>query len=66
MRGTAADSHCRAKTGTLTSDSALSGYCEAGGHVIAFSILFNHVQVPTAQNAEDHMAALIAGYRPGT
>ena len=33
MRGTAADGHCHAKTGTLSDVSALAGYCKArSGH----------------------------------
>ena len=63
MRGTAAEGRCRTKTGTLDDVSALSGYCRAGHGTIAFSILFNSVDVTAAQHAEDHMADLIARYR---
>ena len=60
-----AQGRCRAKTGTLTAVSALSGYCTApGGRVIAFSILMNRVDVEAAHVAQDKMAALIARYRP--
>lgn len=64
MRGTAAEGNCAAKTGTLDGVSALSGYCEAGGHTIAFSILNNGVDVNAARSAQDRMAAAIARYRP--
>jgi D-alanyl-D-alanine carboxypeptidase/D-alanyl-D-alanine-endopeptidase (penicillin-binding protein 4) len=43
MRGTAAEGHCRAKTGTLflhTTASTLSGYCHTrSGRTVAFSVL---------------------------
>jgi D-alanyl-D-alanine carboxypeptidase/D-alanyl-D-alanine-endopeptidase (penicillin-binding protein 4) len=64
MNGSAADGRCRAKTGTLSGVSALSGYCHAGHGLVAFSILFNSVDVTRAMNAEDKMASLIAKYRP--
>ncbi|MSO41058.1 MAG: hypothetical protein EXQ70_04055 [Solirubrobacterales bacterium] len=64
MRGTAAEGNCRGKTGTLTGDSALSGYCMVGGRVLAFSILMNGVDIDRAHVAQDRMAALIARYRP--
>ena len=62
MRGTAADGDCRAKTGTLSDVSALSGYCHAAGDTVAFSILMNSVDVSVAEDAQDRMAALIARY----
>ena len=62
MRGTAAQGRCRAKTGTLTGVSALSGYCDAGGHTVVFSILMNGVDVTAARTLQDHMVAAIARY----
>ncbi len=64
MRGTAAEGNCATKTGTLDGVSALSGYCDAGGHTIAFSILNNDVDVNAARSAQDRMAAAIARYQP--
>jgi serine-type D-Ala-D-Ala carboxypeptidase/endopeptidase (penicillin-binding protein 4) len=64
MRGTAAEGNCATKTGTLSDASALSGYCQAGKHTIAFSILMNSVNVDAARKAQDKMAAAIARYRP--
>jgi D-alanyl-D-alanine carboxypeptidase/D-alanyl-D-alanine-endopeptidase (penicillin-binding protein 4) len=63
MNGTAADGHCRTKTGTLIGVSALSGYCDAGHGLVAFSILMNSTNVDVARHAQDRMAALIARYR---
>jgi len=63
MNGTAADGHCRTKTGTLIGVSALSGYCDAGHGLVAFSILMNSVNVDAARHAQDRMAALIARYK---
>jgi D-alanyl-D-alanine carboxypeptidase/D-alanyl-D-alanine-endopeptidase (penicillin-binding protein 4) len=62
MRGTAAEGACAAKTGTLNGVSALSGYCRASGHTIAFSVLNNGVSVDAAQRAQDRIAAAIARY----
>ncbi len=64
MRGTAAEGNCATKTGTLDGVSALSGYCDAGNHTIAFSVLNNGVNVDAARSAQDRMAAAIARYRP--
>ena len=64
MEGTAAEGECAAKTGTLDDVSALSGYCEAGSHTIVFSLLMNDVNVDTARDAQDAIAAAIARYRP--
>jgi D-alanyl-D-alanine carboxypeptidase/D-alanyl-D-alanine-endopeptidase (penicillin-binding protein 4) len=63
MRGTAAEGNCATKTGTLNGVSALSGYCNAHGHTIAFSVLNNSVNIDAAHNAQDHIAAAIARYR---
>ena len=64
MRGTAAEGNCATKTGTLDGVSALSGYCNAGGHTIAFSVLNNSVDVGAARVAQDRIAAAIARYNP--
>lgn len=63
MRGSAAQGRCRAKTGTLTGVTALSGYCfNASGRRFAFSILMNDVfNLDRARAAQDRIAALIAG-----
>jgi serine-type D-Ala-D-Ala carboxypeptidase/endopeptidase (penicillin-binding protein 4) len=60
MRGTAAQGRCRAKTGTLTGVSALSGYCDTGGRMLVFSILMNGVDVTAARSIQDRMAAAVA------
>ena len=65
MCGTAADGSCRAKTGTLSGVSALSGYCKAAhNHLIAFSLLMNGVDIYAAHAHQDAIASLIARYRP--
>jgi D-alanyl-D-alanine carboxypeptidase/D-alanyl-D-alanine-endopeptidase (penicillin-binding protein 4) len=64
MRGTAAEGECAAKTGTLDNVSALSGYCDAGTHTVAFSLLMNDVGLDAARDAQDEIAAAIARYRP--
>jgi D-alanyl-D-alanine carboxypeptidase/D-alanyl-D-alanine-endopeptidase (penicillin-binding protein 4) len=63
MNGTAAEGRCRVKTGTLIGVSTLSGYCQAGHGLVAFSILMNSVDITTAHRAQDKMASLIARYR---
>jgi D-alanyl-D-alanine carboxypeptidase/D-alanyl-D-alanine-endopeptidase (penicillin-binding protein 4) len=64
MQGTAAEGRCRAKTGTISGVSALSGYCKARGADTAFSILMNGVDVNRARSIQDRMAATIARYKP--
>jgi D-alanyl-D-alanine carboxypeptidase/D-alanyl-D-alanine-endopeptidase (penicillin-binding protein 4) len=64
MRGTAAEGNCATKTGTLDGVSALSGYCNAHGHTVAFSVLNNSVDIDAAHNAQDRIAAAIARYKP--
>lgn len=61
MRGTQASKRCRAKTGTLSNVSALSGYCTtADGRLIAFSILNNKVWPSSARTAQDRIVKTIA------
>ncbi len=64
MHGTAADGHCRTKTGTLTGVSNLSGYCFNGdGKTMVFSILMGGVRdLSLAHSEQDLIAAAIAGY----
>jgi serine-type D-Ala-D-Ala carboxypeptidase/endopeptidase (penicillin-binding protein 4) len=53
---------CRAKTGTLSNVSALSGFCLArSGHTYAFSILMNAVRPLPARALQDRMTQAIAG-----
>ena len=56
---------CRAKTGTISGVSALSGYCRAAsGDLIAFSILMNGVgyDYERARDLQDAMTQIIARY----
>jgi D-alanyl-D-alanine carboxypeptidase/D-alanyl-D-alanine-endopeptidase (penicillin-binding protein 4) len=64
MHGTAADGHCRTKTGTLTGVSNLSGYCfNSDGKQMVFSILMGSVRDLSLAHAEqDLIAGSIAGY----
>ena len=64
MHGTAAEGNCATKTGTLSDVSALSGYCEAGGHTVVFSTLMNDANVDAARRAQDRIAAAVARYQP--
>jgi D-alanyl-D-alanine carboxypeptidase/D-alanyl-D-alanine-endopeptidase (penicillin-binding protein 4) len=64
MRTGAARGRCRAKTGTLSNVSALSGYCEArSGDLYAFSILMNGVYPTGARLLQDRMAHTLAAVR---
>jgi D-alanyl-D-alanine carboxypeptidase/D-alanyl-D-alanine-endopeptidase (penicillin-binding protein 4) len=66
MRGTTAQDHCQAKTGTLSNASALAGYCRTrDGHLLAFAFIENLVYTPTAKAAEDRLAIALARSRPG-
>ena len=61
MRRGAAHGSCRAKTGTLSDVSALSGLCEArSGDVFVFSILMNGVYPTGARKLQDAMLQAIA------
>jgi serine-type D-Ala-D-Ala carboxypeptidase/endopeptidase (penicillin-binding protein 4) len=63
MEGTAAEGRCRAKTGTISGVSALSGYCEIAGEPVVFSILMNEVSnVTAARTLQDRIAVAIARY----
>jgi len=62
MRGTAAERNVRAKTGTLTGVTALSGYVTGeGGQMLAFSILINNFVGSVPRDLEDAIAAALAG-----
>jgi len=64
LRSSVARGRCRGKTGTLSDVSALSGYCRTvGGHVLAFSILMNHVNPYGARPLQDRMVSVIARFR---
>jgi D-alanyl-D-alanine carboxypeptidase/D-alanyl-D-alanine-endopeptidase (penicillin-binding protein 4) len=64
MRSGPARGHCRAKTGTLTGVSALSGYCVTRSHrTLAFSVLMNNANVYTARSIQDRVAQALAGWR---
>jgi D-alanyl-D-alanine carboxypeptidase/D-alanyl-D-alanine-endopeptidase (penicillin-binding protein 4) len=63
MRRGPAKNRCRAKTGTLSNVSALSGYCEAlSGDTYAFSVLMNGVYPTGARRLQDRMLQAIAKY----
>lgn len=64
MRHGRARGRCRAKTGTLTGVSALSGYCTSrSGRTLVFSVLMNRANVYTARSVQDRVAQALARYR---
>jgi D-alanyl-D-alanine carboxypeptidase/D-alanyl-D-alanine-endopeptidase (penicillin-binding protein 4) len=64
MRRGPARGRCRAKTGTLSNVSALSGYCRSrSGDTIVFSFLMNRVSPAGARVLQDRMAHALARYR---
>jgi D-alanyl-D-alanine carboxypeptidase/D-alanyl-D-alanine-endopeptidase (penicillin-binding protein 4) len=63
--GTPAEKSLRAKTGTLGSVSALSGYVTtADGEVLAFCVMVNHFLGPARQvrEVQDRLVLLLAAY----
>ncbi len=63
MRHTGAAGRCEGKTGTLTGVSNLVGYCQAaGGHLLAFAIFTDGIEIEAAHTFQDHMAITIADY----
>jgi D-alanyl-D-alanine carboxypeptidase/D-alanyl-D-alanine-endopeptidase (penicillin-binding protein 4) len=69
MRGTVAAGNLRAKTGTLSNVSGLSGYVtSAAGEHLAFSMLVNHYpdDQPPRQSYMDTIAVLLASFEGKT
>ena len=68
MRGTPAEGNVRAKTGSLTSVTALSGYVtSADGERLVFSIVFNNFISAKPSDLEDRIAIRLAQFsRSGT
>ncbi|MEU4447542.1 D-alanyl-D-alanine carboxypeptidase/D-alanyl-D-alanine-endopeptidase [Actinosynnema sp. NPDC050801] len=65
MRGTPAEGNVRAKTGTLTGVSALSGYVTtADGTPLVFAMISNNT-LTSAKPVEDAVAVRLAGHRDG-
>ena len=65
MKDTAAMGNLRAKTGTLTGVSCLSGYVHTlDGEPLVFSIMINNFVGPasTARRAQDAIGVLLAGF----
>ena len=65
MKGTAAMGNLRAKTGTLTGVSCLSGYVNTrDGEPLVFSIMMNNFVGPasTARRTQDEIGVLLAGF----
>jgi serine-type D-Ala-D-Ala carboxypeptidase/endopeptidase (penicillin-binding protein 4) len=63
MRNTGAAGRCQGKTGTLTGVSNLAGYCQAAdGHLLAFAIFTDGIEIEAAHVLQDHMAITIADY----
>ncbi|GAA4134537.1 D-alanyl-D-alanine carboxypeptidase/D-alanyl-D-alanine endopeptidase [Actinomadura keratinilytica] len=62
MRGTPAAGNVRAKTGTLTGVTALSGYVrEPSGRRLVFSVIFNGYAGGAPKDIEDKIAVRLAG-----
>ncbi|MER7079862.1 D-alanyl-D-alanine carboxypeptidase / D-alanyl-D-alanine-endopeptidase (penicillin-binding protein 4) [Saccharopolyspora kobensis] len=64
MAGTAAENNVRAKTGSLTGVTSLSGYVTtAGGRELVFSVVFNDFVSGSPKDLEDAIAVRLAEYR---
>jgi D-alanyl-D-alanine carboxypeptidase/D-alanyl-D-alanine-endopeptidase (penicillin-binding protein 4) len=63
MRGTPAQDHCRAKTGTLRAVSTLAGICQTtAGRTVAFAIMMSTARITRAHRLQDRMTAAMATY----
>src|SRR3954453_4767094 len=63
MRSGPAKRNCRAKTGSLSGVSALSGFCVTrSGKTVAFSFLMNGISTSYARRLQDRMAQALAGW----
>ncbi|WP_049557006.1 D-alanyl-D-alanine carboxypeptidase/D-alanyl-D-alanine endopeptidase [Nonomuraea sp. SBT364] len=66
MRGTAAADNVRAKTGSLTGVTALSGYVtSADGEPLVFSIMLNQYLSGSPKDIEDKIAVRLAQFKRG-
>ncbi|MER6988485.1 D-alanyl-D-alanine carboxypeptidase/D-alanyl-D-alanine-endopeptidase [Saccharopolyspora hirsuta] len=64
MAGTAAENNVRAKTGSLTGVTSLSGYVTAAnGRELVFSVVFNDFVSDSPKDLEDAIAIRLAEYR---
>lgn len=63
MRAGLAAGRCEAKTGTLIGVSNLAGYCQSlGGHLLAFAIFNDGIEIEAAHAVQDRMAGSLAGF----
>nr|BFF23098.1 hypothetical protein GCM10025732_10630 [Glycomyces mayteni] len=67
MCGTPAAGNVRAKTGSMTSVSALSGYAtDADGRELVFSIVLNDFLYSSVKDIEDKIATAVAAHAADT
>lgn len=65
MRQSPARGRCRAKTGSLSTASALAGYCDSrAGARVAFAFLMNGVAPYWVRPRQDAMTSVLARYSP--
>ncbi|WP_110113884.1 D-alanyl-D-alanine carboxypeptidase/D-alanyl-D-alanine-endopeptidase [Bacillus sp. CGMCC 1.16541] len=63
MRGTAAERNVKAKTGTITGATSLSGYVTTkDGQDLVFSIILNNFMASNLRDIEDKIAVALAEY----